>query len=820
MREKELRLALVCFGGVSLAIYMHGVTKEILKLARASAAYHKNPDLSVRQSSHYEDFHMNGPDEVDTESIYFEILREIGEKVDLRVIIDAVAGASAGGINGIFLSRALAHDLSFDALRSMWLEEADVSKLSTNEMAAPTFWTRFVVRPIVDALTRKFMSAGGLRKRVSEKLPSILRVRRLRPPFDGPHLVRLLYDAFKAMGQSREAGTSLMPAGHRLDAYVTVTDFYGYLRQIPLHDPPFISEREHRLTLGFTFVNWPGGQEISDFGDNQLPALTFAARATSSFPGAYPPAQLSEIDRALEERNVVWDDKQAFLEKNFADHLASDLDPHKTAFLDGSVLNNKPFAHAIRSIEGRPAYRAVDRRIVYIDPTPDEMTPPPSGMVPSLWRTLKGALSDIPRNEPMHDDLSEIESFNSRVQTVRGVIDAVRPSVDRYMSEIMDFSGDDGTAINAIRAWRVKANARAAEDAGYSYEGYTRLKIRTVTAQVADAIADICGYPKVSSLRQKVRRMVEAWAMRDPIEVGRMTVPDESTELDQDGAPNWIRFLLDFDVDYQRRRIRFVIRELNAMYGRTDDPEWVSLQSKKLDRLKGRFYDCLAMLRRFDERSFVNDDLKAAMLGLFKPLERDEHRNPADPEMFMAAHRHKFDALMRDMGAAIDLPLVKHQTDAIFSDLQGPDWSDAASRELLLAYLGFGFWDVITFSIMGTRDTGEFNEIKVDRISPEDAKTLAAGKTGLSLKGVAMRNFGAFFSRKDRENDYIFGRMNAAERLIDILLDEARQEKAARGLSGRKLKKRAFEAILTTEEKHLTESDVLLDRLKRRLADL
>jgi predicted acylesterase/phospholipase RssA len=31
MKEKELRLALVCYGGVSLALYMHGAIKEILK---------------------------------------------------------------------------------------------------------------------------------------------------------------------------------------------------------------------------------------------------------------------------------------------------------------------------------------------------------------------------------------------------------------------------------------------------------------------------------------------------------------------------------------------------------------------------------------------------------------------------------------------------------------------------------------------------------------------------------------------------------------------------------------------------------------------
>jgi len=40
IKEKELRVALVCYGGVSLAIYQHGITKEILKLVRASRAYH------------------------------------------------------------------------------------------------------------------------------------------------------------------------------------------------------------------------------------------------------------------------------------------------------------------------------------------------------------------------------------------------------------------------------------------------------------------------------------------------------------------------------------------------------------------------------------------------------------------------------------------------------------------------------------------------------------------------------------------------------------------------------------------------------------
>ena len=39
----ELRLALVCYGGVSLAVYMHGITKELHKLICAARAFDKNP---------------------------------------------------------------------------------------------------------------------------------------------------------------------------------------------------------------------------------------------------------------------------------------------------------------------------------------------------------------------------------------------------------------------------------------------------------------------------------------------------------------------------------------------------------------------------------------------------------------------------------------------------------------------------------------------------------------------------------------------------------------------------------------------------------
>ena len=93
MREKELRVALVCFGGISLAVYMHGISKEILKLVRASRALHNIRDRAARASAAAVDCFPPDDPEYDTERVYFDLLRTVGRHVELRVIVDVIAGA-------------------------------------------------------------------------------------------------------------------------------------------------------------------------------------------------------------------------------------------------------------------------------------------------------------------------------------------------------------------------------------------------------------------------------------------------------------------------------------------------------------------------------------------------------------------------------------------------------------------------------------------------------------------------------------------------------------------------------------------------------
>jgi Protein of unknown function (DUF3376) len=147
-------------------------------------------------------------------------------------------------------------------------------------------------------------------------------------------------------------------------------------------------------------------------------------------------------------------------------------------------------------------------------------------------------------------------------------------------------------------------------------------------------------------------------------------------------------------------------------------------------------------------------------------------------------------------------------------------WPAEARREVLINYLGFPFWDVLTFPLTSTREVGELHEILVDRISPQDARTLDGFNGAHSLKGIGFGHFAAFLSRAYRENDYLLGRLHAIDRLIDIVCDSARIDAAHEGIDVVALKKRAFTRVLDAEEPHLTESAGLIAALRRRVADI
>jgi hypothetical protein len=183
-------------------------------------------------------------------------------------------------------------------------------------------------------------------------------------------------------------------------------------------------------------------------------------------------------------------------------------------------------------------------------------------------------------------------------------------------------------------------------------------------------------------------------------------------------------------------------------------------------------------------------------------------------------HIDKLDRLIAQLAAEIDLNASTRDLDDLLASLDPAEWHPEARREVLVNYLGFPFWDVLTFPMTRAREIGELNEILIDRISPQDAHALRGFDGVKSLKGIGFGHFAAFLSRAYRENDYLLGRLHALDRLVDIVCDAAGIDPKTDGIDVLRLKQRGFAAILTAEEPHLTHSQELVAALRRSIGEI
>jgi patatin-related protein len=762
MREKELRIALICYGGISLAVYMHGITKEIWRLARASRAHHAGE-----------------PPAAGIESVYGELLQRIAAdgEIELRVLVDILAGASAGGINAVFLAHAIAGGRSLDPLTDLWLDGADVDRLIDPSVNRVSRFAKTAAVPLAWA----FSSRSGTidrtvepahRAEVRAKLANFVRARWFAPPFGGPGLCNLLLDAFDAMDREPH-GPKLLPQYQPLDLFVTVTDFRGHPEALRLNSPPEVIEREHRVTLSFQDPAGP------DRGFADPIELTFAARATASFPGAFPPFTTRELDEVLAKRRRPWPGRDAFLKRTLPRH-AELGDAADAVLIDGSVLANAPFEPAIGALAERPARREIDRRFVYIDPKPGmksvRLTGGAESEPPGFVATILGALSDIPREQPIRDNLEAIELLSGRIRRLRRIVAAMQPEVEAAIERALGSTFFlERPTPKRFAAWRSRANDIAARTAGYAYAAYAHLKIATVVEEAAETMFRLgSGGDRLrhEHIRQAIWTHVRAAGLIDQSAVNARGLGDDL-----------IMFLRDLDRGFRSRRLRFIARRVSQLVADRHHAETI--------------------------RALLND-----MLGSY---------NLHDPGRADAAACRAFDEAEKEPAAALaelariwDLRPLDEETDARLSDALA-DLERSDRRKLILAYLGYPFYDVATLPLLQGEGLDEFDPIKVDRISPDDALAIRKGGTAATLKGIQLNSFGAFFSRAYRENDYLWGRLHGADRLIDIALSTLPADRAFPAAEVAAFKRRAFRAILAEEKNRLTAIPTLFAELDQEI---
>lgn len=780
---RELRLALVCYGGVSLAIYMHGVTRELHNLLRASAAYDADQTASPYAPG-------------SSEHTYWELLRRIHRDgvggapkgVRLRVVVDIVAGTSAGGINGICLSKAIALNCSQDALRNLWFENGDIAKL----VAGPRRMPSVLRAPL--AVARSFMGLGG------------------NAPLRGDEMCRWLHAAFEAMDETAPAPGSgqprtLLPRDHLLELYVTVTDLEGYARELPIEDPRIIRDRMHRHVLVFRH----GGSEPSSLGPNYNHALAFAARATSSFPGAFPPLRFEDYEKHLQPKDTA-DGLKLLADDQFAIYAVNDADPAASAFVDGGVLDNAPFDHAVAAIRRRAASLQVDRRLLYIEPDPvaDGPAPARDDDKPPAWiKTILASLSSVPGGQPILDDLNDLAERNELVWRIREVIETNFAPVKARVEAIARRDGvslaslSPATPPETLKALREDLASTASTESGFGYPSYVRLRLALVLDGYAAMIARSLGYPATSYPARFVENVVRAWGKETKL-----------TENDPAMIPRQAAFLAQADLGYHQRRLRFVIAAFSWWY--RDLEKGRRPTRGELDRAKETLYRHLTSIDGVIAGLAQTPEGRGALARAFPPDEVKKAARAQQSDDFAKRHRAHLDTLRSLVQAAVDAH-VQRLEDALYHDLAelSAAWPERMRTDLFARHLGFVFWDIVVHPIQALAGVDERDHVEVVRISPLDARHLGLDGPA-KLKGIGLHHFAAFFKRSYRENDYLWGRLDAAERLVGMLIDDPNEP----GLQAPAAECRPlFEAILR-EEAGLKSIPDVLEKVAKRVADL
>jgi patatin-related protein len=732
----ELRLALVCYGGVSLAVYMHGVTKELHKLVRASRRFDEVTDLDAPNP-----FGADGERGDDTEHAYFEALREMaaqGRRTSIS--IDIIAGASAGGINGVALSKALARDATQDGLRRLWIDEADLRKL---------------LRAIPVGGVRLRTLLAGLRQLRSLNDPT--------SPLRGEQMSFLLGEALSQMDKASGKST-LLPEQGTLELFVTATDLHGFEVLVP-SGAGGASQRDRYHAQVFQFS--ARAEDTADFGPANTATLAFSARASSSFPGAFTPVNMASFAQELRTTGSTIaldsDSVSEHLRFRYEEGGASASDAW---FVDGGVLDNAPFDLVIQSISRKRAETEVVRRVIYIQPDPgrplgtpaqpDSKAQEPPGWLEGVWRSVAG----VKGTHSILLDLLRFRDMNTRIAEIGAIassqMDEVLRTIDQALadSDLSQTAGDtwDLSDLGDVRRVTEQLHHSTGQVLGVGGATYVRLKMAAAGRRLTDEIARRFVTPPDSSRSSFVRAAVTQWLRQQEV----WSDPTSSGLVD---------LLRPVDIPYRERRLMFLLAGINDFYARITRGE-PGPSRTDLDQLKCRAWDLLDHLRASAAAAVVAVPDEAIAFLNTPAIETVLLREPAEfaaqhTEDFRAIYNGYRDGLTERLGDASS-PLWQAYQDVT------SQWDLQWRKQLLARYLGFPLWDGLIFPIVALAEVPQFSPITMTQFSPLTAGALPTPDGG-KLQGVSFHHFGGFLAGAARENDYLWGRLDAAELILRTL---------------------------------------------------
>lgn len=373
-RLEELRLALVLNGGVSLAVWMGGVSFELNRLVR------------------------------ETHPVYQGLLRLT--KTAAR--IDVISGTSAGGLNGAALALAQIHDKSLYMLRDVWLgiggldnllhkpdDEGITSLLRGNEWFHPQ-------------ILKAFDELVGEDPAPASQAPILL------------NLTTTLLDA-----ESHE----------RLDDFGAVIEDAVHRASWRFERLDTAAPRQDTTSAGAPATPAPAPAH-DDFADRQIVArLAFAARATASFPVAFEPVCYEPSDPLFKasdafriEGRPPGDAKaRLLLDGGILDNKPFEAALEAIDRLPASGDTRRVLAYIVPD----PAAAADVRK-----PGPDQKLPQPT-LAEVAWRSLVGIPMSQSIGAHMDQLKQHNAQANGRWQRVVGLVRHVPPDVILQQAGVM-----------------------------------------------------------------------------------------------------------------------------------------------------------------------------------------------------------------------------------------------------------------------------------------------------------------------------------------------------------------------------------------------
>jgi patatin-related protein len=684
--EQELRIALVMNGGVSLAIWIGGVTQEINRLVRGETVYGR-----------------------------------LCEALSLRPRVDIISGTSAGGINGALLALAMSQGKPLDPLRDIWLNEGDLRKL--------------------------------LREPTQSDPPSLL---------DGGYFYKAMVEGFQKIRDQQGKGLQ-SPASVPIELTLTTTVLRGDVRDFPDDVGTVIRDVTHRGQI--TFNRGPDLPDDPFAAQDIVVKLGAAARATASFPGAFEPFYLPAADEKVSAGGEAV--------PCLAGHTNFKLGCY---VVDGGVLDNNPLESAIDAVLRQRAEGEVRRVLAYVVPDPGHIPDPPSqdpDKIPTLVSTALAALVNIPRVESVSDQLRAIAQHNQEVSRQR--------DTRLLVARSLGWAEAGKVAESVFPGYRLRRAQSAADYISIAMvEGAARYRDgtgqgialgRRARQRIAEALLQLRDAPWLPNSLAEAADVAEwHWglftlknvmsALLDLLRRGVALVPARRSETT---AAYWQALM-------QARRTAFDLMAELARLRQLDQGYWTKRGTDLAPVLAG--------LERGGSDAQLQELLHTEMRGWVQMIDQahDDDETLRPPRAFTALAGKIGELFLQSMPLlrnllALGVPLRGAEKYAELSTLL--DFLEPVPATLQVAWQHLLTLEVVHYAFGA--DTTQDQYLELIQFSA-NVPTAFGGPDRLSQKlaGVQVAHFGAFYKRSWRINDWMFGRLDGAERIVRILLDPSR----------------------------------------------